>query len=95
MSDPRNRPDYNPAAEYLSVRKDLSEYSKMGQRMPQAEANKAFATLMYACEALIRQNESLMQEVVTAKGLLDDKDIEICLKDLEIFNFTNHQEKKD
>lgn len=67
----------------------------MGEKMPSAEASRAFATLVHCCQSLITTNERLRQAVAISDGIVGELEIELTIKDIEIFNFTNHSEEKD
>jgi hypothetical protein len=67
----------------------------MGEKLPAAEASQAFATLMHACSSLISTNERLTKALVISEGIVQDLEIEICVKDIELFNFTSQQDQKD
>ena len=63
--------------------------------MPAAEASQSFQQLMVACNQLISQNERLRHAVAISDQIVSDLEIEICLKEIEIFNFTDHSQEKD
>lgn len=90
-----SNPEFDPTTAYLSIRNRINECRLMNEKMPAAEASQAFATLMHACQVLITTNERLRQAVSISDGIVSELEIELCMKDLEIFNFTNHSEQKD
>lgn len=85
----------NPAAIYLHIYNRLLECRQMGEKMPVAERSQSFAQLMVACQQLIATNERLRAALSISDGIVQELEIELCLKDLEIFNFTDHSEEKD
>lgn len=90
-----SNPEFDPTAAYLAIQSRLRECQYMGEKMPSAEASQSFATLMQACQVLITTNERLRQAVAISDSIVSELEIELCLKDLEIFNFTDHSQEKD
>jgi hypothetical protein len=50
---------------------------------------------MHACSQLIAQNERLRLAVALSDQIVEELEIELCIKDLEIFNFTSQTDQKD
>lgn len=67
----------------------------MGEKMPAAEASLSFQQIMSACSQLIAENERLRTALNISAELAQDLEIENTIKDIEIFSFTNHPEKKE
>ena len=85
----------DPAAVYLYIYNRLRECQAMGEKLPSAEASILFTQLMYACSALISRNDRLETELYVAQGIIEELEIEICVKDIEIYNFTTQSDQKD
>lgn len=90
---PHQAPD--PAAIYAHIYNRLRQCQAMDEKMPVAERAQSFAQLMVACSALISENERLRREISIAQTITEDLEIDLAIKDIEIFNFTNHSEQKD
>lgn len=90
--DPNNP---NPAAIYAHIYNRLLQCQAEGGKMPAAEASYSFAQLMVACSQLIAENERLRRAVAISDQIVEELEIEMAVKDIEIFNFTTQQEAKD
>lgn len=84
--DPNN-PD--PVAVYQHIYNRLLECKTTGEKMPTAEASYSFAQLMVACSQLISHNERLRQSVALSDKLIEELEIEMTVKDIELFSFYN------
>jgi hypothetical protein len=85
----------DPTATFLHIYKRLQECQARGEKMPTAEASQSFTLLMHACSQLIAQNERLRLAVALSDQIVEELEIELCIKDLEIFNFTSQTDPKD
>lgn len=90
---PPEAPD--SAATYLHIRNRLRECAAMGEKLPPAEGSRYFAQLVHVCQYLITQNTRLREQVSIAEQITRELEIELTIKDIEIFNFINHSEQKD
>lgn len=90
---PHQTPD--PAAIYSHIYNRLRQCQAMGEKMPVAERSQSFAQLMVACSALIAENDRLRRQVAIAQTITEELEIDLTIRDIEIFNFTNHSEQKD
>lgn len=87
----QNNPD--PASTYINIYNKLVHYKLMGQKMPAAESALSFGQLMAACSQLIAENERLRKAVAISDQIAQELEIEMAVKDIELFNFTTQQEK--
>ena len=90
---PHQAPD--PAALHTHITNRLRECRAMGEKLPNAESALYFSQLYSSCSQLIAENERLRRQVAIAQGITQELEIDLTLKDIEIFNFTNHSEQKD
>jgi hypothetical protein len=90
---PSNTPD--PAAIYAHIYNRLLECQAMGEKMPAAEASLSFSQLMTACSQLISENEKLRRAVAISEQITQDLEIEMAVKDIELFSYANHTPEKD
>jgi hypothetical protein len=88
--------DYpTPEAIYIHIMDRLRECQRRGEKMPSAEASQSFQQLLQSCQQLIADKERLTRAVAISDGIVEELEIEIFTKDLEIFNFTSQIEQKD
>jgi hypothetical protein len=92
-SPEQDSPD--PAAAFLAIQSRLRECRLMNEKMPAAEASLAFTQLYTACQQLISTNERLRSALAISEQIVSELEIDLTIKDIEIFNFTNHSEEKD
>lgn len=67
----------------------------MGEKMPAAEASQSFAHLMHACSQLIAENERLRKQVAISEQITQDLEIELTIKDIELFTYSNQTPEKE
>lgn len=84
----------NPVQRYLSTLNRLAQLSEDDEVLPAAETVIHLNSMLTACDQLIRENNLLQAQVLSADKLIEEQEIEIAIKDLEIFNFDNQKEEK-
>lgn len=89
----KNTPD--PAAIYSHIYQRLLQCQAMGEKMPAAEASLSFSQLMTACSQLISENEKLRRAVAISEQITQDLEIEMAVKDIELFNYENQSTEKE
>lgn len=79
----------NPVQRYLATLNRLAELAEEDEELPAAETVIHLNSMLTACDQLIRENNLLQAQVLSADKLIEEQEIEIAIKDLEIFNFDN------
>ena len=67
----------------------------MGEKMPSAEASQSFSQLMQACSILIAENERLRRAVAISDQIAQELEIEMAVKDIELFSYANQTPEKE
>jgi hypothetical protein len=62
--------------------------------MPTAEAAQSFGQLMQACSILIAENERMRRAVAISEQITQELEIEMTIKDIELFSYSNHNPEK-
>jgi len=70
----------------------LRELADSGDELPYHESGVLLNQLLHTCGQLIRENSALAARVKSADKLIEELNIEITVKDLEIFNFDTQKE---
>ena len=75
----------DPTATYIDIAYKIDQEYEY----PQAEAQIDFQRLFYALGSMIKTNSNLEAQLASNQKLLEEKDIEIFGKDMEIFSLSD------
>lgn len=93
---PNNPPEFpDPVATFTHIRDRFAQMEETGEDISIAELTQHFIQLSLACQSLIIQNDRLRHALTISTALTQDLEIDLALKDIELFNFTNQSTEKD
>jgi hypothetical protein len=86
---PENPP--TPSAVYIEIQHILDS----GESYGPIDGNQTIQRLFHALGQTLRENANLRAQITSSRALLDEKDIEIFNKNLDLFNATGNLDHLD